>query len=319
MRQGSTLPAPTRGRIVLGFLPIIAAMSVEVFMPQASASARPANVVLVHGGFVDGSGWQGVYKALKKHGYSVTIVQNPTFSLADDVAVTRRALAAQSGMRKEHETARTRVLSDEEIRTLINGFDQTRYGRALRLLFLTALRRDEVLGLKWSRIDLERGVLTIPPSAEKTGRVRDELRRAGLPPQAVALLAADSLKPILYRLRGRRSNGWPPSKDKRAKQRNAVLPDDVNIHDIRRTVADALLNRIGAPPWIVDHVVLGHARPKLLRTYMPTLPLGEARDVLQKWGEEIDRILGADVGTRELELARGADHRETPAASPGVA
>ena len=97
MRQGSTLPAPTRGRIVLGFLPIIAAMSVEVFMPQASASARPTNVVLVHGGFVDGSGWQGVYKALKKHGYSVTIVQNPTFSLADDVAVTRRALAAQNG------------------------------------------------------------------------------------------------------------------------------------------------------------------------------------------------------------------------------
>src|SRR5213594_2360775 len=55
------------------------------------------NVVLVHGGFVDGSGWQGVYKALKKDGYAVTIVQNPTFSLADDVAVTKRALANQNG------------------------------------------------------------------------------------------------------------------------------------------------------------------------------------------------------------------------------
>jgi len=65
-------------------------------MSQASASAR-ANVVLVHGGFVDGSGWQGVYKALKKDGYAVTIVQNPTFSLADDVAVTRRTLATQNG------------------------------------------------------------------------------------------------------------------------------------------------------------------------------------------------------------------------------
>jgi len=68
----------------------------EVFMSQANASAR-ANVVLVHGGFVDGSGWQGVYKALKKDGYAVTIVQNPTFSLADDVAVTRRVLATQNG------------------------------------------------------------------------------------------------------------------------------------------------------------------------------------------------------------------------------
>ena len=60
-------------------------------------SAVVNNVVLVHGGFVDGSGWQGVYKALKKSGYAVTIVQNPTFSLADDVAVTKRALATQNG------------------------------------------------------------------------------------------------------------------------------------------------------------------------------------------------------------------------------
>src|SRR5438445_9774139 len=56
------------------------------------------NIILVHGGFVDGSGWQGVYKALKKSGYAVTIVQNPTFSLADDVAVTKRALATQNGL-----------------------------------------------------------------------------------------------------------------------------------------------------------------------------------------------------------------------------
>jgi hypothetical protein len=73
------------------------------------------------------------------------------------------------------------------------------------------------------------------------------------------------------------------------------LPDDVRIH-IRRTVADALLNRIGAPPWIVDHVVLGHAPPKLLRTYMPTLPHKEAREMLQKWGEELERILTGAVG-----------------------
>ena len=54
-------------------------------------------IVLVHGGFVDGSGWEEVYKILKKDGYNVSIVQNPTRSLADDVAVTRRVLAAQSG------------------------------------------------------------------------------------------------------------------------------------------------------------------------------------------------------------------------------
>ena len=51
----------------------------------------------VHGGFVDGSGWEGVYKALKKEGYTVSVVQNPTISLTDDVAVTKRAIAALDG------------------------------------------------------------------------------------------------------------------------------------------------------------------------------------------------------------------------------
>ena len=55
------------------------------------------NVVLVHGGFVDGSGWQGVYDLLKQDGYNVSIVQNPTLSLAGDVAATSQVLDAQDG------------------------------------------------------------------------------------------------------------------------------------------------------------------------------------------------------------------------------
>src|SRR6267378_3363959 len=55
------------------------------------------NIVLVHGGFVDGSGWEGVYRTLEKDGYNFSIVHNPTLSLADDVAVTKRTLASQDG------------------------------------------------------------------------------------------------------------------------------------------------------------------------------------------------------------------------------
>jgi pimeloyl-ACP methyl ester carboxylesterase len=54
-------------------------------------------IVLVHGGFVDGSGWEDVYKILRKDGYTVSIVQNPTISLAGDVAATKRVVAAQNG------------------------------------------------------------------------------------------------------------------------------------------------------------------------------------------------------------------------------
>src|SRR3989454_8293048 len=63
----------------------------------ATGTSETMNIVLVHGGFVDGSGWAAVYKILKKDGYNVIVVQNPTLSLADDVAVTKRAIASQDG------------------------------------------------------------------------------------------------------------------------------------------------------------------------------------------------------------------------------
>src|ERR1017187_2458187 len=63
----------------------------ENTMAQTNTSTHVKNIVLVHGGFVDGSGWAGVYKALKKEGYTVSI------SLADDAAVTKRAIASLNG------------------------------------------------------------------------------------------------------------------------------------------------------------------------------------------------------------------------------
>src|SRR5256712_2545713 len=77
------------GTLLLGFG--------EVVMSQTSQPGNVRNVVLVHGGWVDGSGWEGVYRALKKSGYAVTIVQEATTSLADDVATTKRAIASQNG------------------------------------------------------------------------------------------------------------------------------------------------------------------------------------------------------------------------------
>jgi len=63
----------------------------------ASRSEERPTIVLVHGGFVDGSGWEGVYQILRKDGYNVAIVQNPTISLAGDVAATRSVIAQQTG------------------------------------------------------------------------------------------------------------------------------------------------------------------------------------------------------------------------------
>jgi pimeloyl-ACP methyl ester carboxylesterase len=62
-----------------------------------NASSAAANIVLVHGGFVDGSGWRAVYDLLRQDGDHVAVVQNPTLSLAGDAAATRRIIDAQDG------------------------------------------------------------------------------------------------------------------------------------------------------------------------------------------------------------------------------
>ena len=62
-----------------------------------NASLAVGHVVLVHGGFVDGSGWRAVYDLLKRDGYQVAVVQNPTLSLQGDAAATRMAIDAQDG------------------------------------------------------------------------------------------------------------------------------------------------------------------------------------------------------------------------------
>ena len=64
---------------------------------MSGLAAAAVTVVLVHGGFVDGAGWEGVYNILKKDGYNVSIVQNPTTSLADDVAATRLVISQIKG------------------------------------------------------------------------------------------------------------------------------------------------------------------------------------------------------------------------------
>src|ERR1700754_1087964 len=72
-------------------------LAVSAVTSQRPAAQKVNNIVIVHGAFADGSGWEGVYDILTKKGYNVTIVQNPQTSLEDDVAATNLALDKQDG------------------------------------------------------------------------------------------------------------------------------------------------------------------------------------------------------------------------------
>jgi pimeloyl-ACP methyl ester carboxylesterase len=85
----SRMLSPVRGTISQG----VAWKEITV-----SASSAATNVVLVHGSFVDGSGWRAVYDLLTQDGYHVAVVQNPTLSLQGDAAATRLVIDAQDGL-----------------------------------------------------------------------------------------------------------------------------------------------------------------------------------------------------------------------------
>jgi len=141
----------------------------------------------------DGRLWIGCDQFL--HRFEPTHTRNRTFETARMLfawAVARELLPASpcAGIARLHEPKRSRVFTDEEIRQTVTAFDGTRLGRYVRLLFLTGVRRDEALTVRWSDVDRDRGVWTIPPAAEKTGETRGEVRKVALSAQALELLAA---------------------------------------------------------------------------------------------------------------------------------
>lgn len=73
---------------------ILLAAMIAVAPVASVAAEKPVSIVLVHGAFVDGSGWQAVFDTLTNDGYEVLVVQNPTISLGGDVAATERVIAA---------------------------------------------------------------------------------------------------------------------------------------------------------------------------------------------------------------------------------
>lgn len=82
-------------RLLFALLLGVAMTSVSALTTESASARGDKAIVLVHGGFVDGSGWEGVYKILKHDGYDVAVVQNPTISLAGDVAATKAVIDAQ--------------------------------------------------------------------------------------------------------------------------------------------------------------------------------------------------------------------------------
>jgi integrase len=180
--------------------------------------------------------------------------------------------------------SRSHVLSDAELRAIWHACDGDDYGRIVRLLLLTGQRRDEVGGMRWAEIDLDRKIWVLPSARTKNHREH----RLPLSGMAVAALP----KPAgIEEVFGERRS-WSRSKaalDVRCGVRGWRL------HDLRRSCATVMADRLGVLPHIIEAVlnhVSGH-RAGVAGIYNRARYEVEMRAALDRWSAHIETITGA--------------------------
>jgi integrase len=220
-----------------------------------------------------------------------------TWAVTEDLAVSTPCL----GLRKPtQEQPRDRVLSSDEIRAVWAALDpEGVLGEAVRLVFYTAARRREVLDARWTEVDM----------AERLWRLsstRTKNRQPHVVPLSTGALA------VLTRLRAvAPDTEWifpspAPGSEERPLQavakhmRRIVQRSGVTfwLHDVRRTVRTRLAE-MGVPENVAE-AVLGHALPRLIRTYNRHEPIPEMRSALEAWSARLDAIVNGTAGLAEV-------------------
>jgi integrase len=156
-----------------------------------------------------------------------------------------------------HIDARDRVLTADELRSIWLTCEDDDFGRIVRLLTLTGCRRDEIGGLRWSEIDLERGVLTVPGTRTKNHHTLI----LTLPPAALSILCSTSRRgdrDYVFGIRGGAYSAWSYStlalNARIVKIGGAVAP--WRLHDLRRTAATGMAE-LGIAPHVIE-AILNH-------------------------------------------------------------
>jgi integrase len=185
--------------------------------------------------------------------------------------------------------SRDRVLSDNELRVIWLGCRDDDIGRIVRLLMLTGQRRDEVGGMQWSELNLPNRLLTIPGTRTKNHREH----MVPLVPAALALIEAQPRRndrDFLFGNGVRGYSGW--SKSKAALDRRIGIAP-WTFHDLRRTAATMMADRLGVLPHIVEAIlnhVKGH-RSGVAGVYNRAKYIEDMRTALQRWSDHVARIV----------------------------
>jgi integrase len=191
------------------------------------------------------------------------------------------------------EKPRERVLSDAELVAIWKGVPANDFGRIVKLLMLTAQRRDEIGGLRWSEVDTEEKLITLPSARTKNGLEH----KVPLSDSALALLPIQS-RDLVF---GRGADGWGGwSKGKRTTDKASGVKD-WTLHDLRRTAATRMAD-IGIQPHIIEAVlnhVSGH-KAGVAGTYNRSVYANEKRAALDAWANHLKVIISGATNVQRL-------------------
>ena len=206
------------------------------------------------------------------------------------------------GTNKNKENTRDRVLTDAELAKIWLAAPDNGYGRIVKLLMLTAQRRDEIGSLQWSEIDMKKALIALPGSRTKNGRAHD------VPLSPLALQVLDGQHRIVGRdlVFGEGEGGYSGWSKAKGKLDAACKVKNWTLHDMRRTVATRMANSVddggcGVQPHVIEAVinhVSGH-KAGVAGIYNRSSYSAEKRAALNEWAShlqvEIAKASGANV------------------------
>jgi integrase len=207
-----------------------------------------------------------------------------------------------TGRPDEDIPARERVLTDGELTAVWRACGDDEYGRIVKLLICTGARRDEIGALRWSELDMERGIWVLPVERSKNKRAHT----LPLPELAWSIIASVprmASRDYLFGVRAVGFQAW--SRNKIAL--DAALGDSVTpfvLHDLRRTVATRMAD-LGVQPHIIEAVlnhVSGHRRG-VAGIYNRSSYEREVRTALAMWADRLQSLI--DGGERRIIPLRG--------------
>jgi integrase len=207
--------------------------------------------------------------------------------------------------------ARERVLADHELAAIWRALGDDHYGTIVKLLALTATRRDEIASVRWSEVDLDEAVIRLPASRTKNKRPHD----IPLAPLALDLLKAQphrqqadgTPRDFIFGLGQGGYADWNKSKlalDQRTAEAGDRLKPWV-LHDLRRTASTVMHDQLGVAPHIVEAVLnhVGH-RSGVAGVYNRAPYAHETRRALERWSEHIEALIGGRKLVKVVKLRK---------------